>query len=1034
MSKIGAPERTVQNGVIKFFADAGGMAYRYIGNLKDQINKNTRTDDMMAFLHRKGYEDNVARRAVEEFTKIASDLSGGLYEANKRVYSLLRYGVKVKPAAGETPITVRMIDWDDPMTNDFAIAEEVTVLENAEKRPDLVIYVNGIALAVIELKKSTVSVAEAIRQNLTNQKTNFIEGFFSTVQLTIAGNPSEGVRYGTIYTPEKYYLEWKNDGCSEDEATLALVKKAQSINDELHKGLFSLLEKKRLLELVHDFIVFDAGVKKVCRYNQYYGVKAAQERLKSGRGGIIWHTQGSGKTLTMVWLANWIRSSLEDARVLLITDREELDEQLEKTFKNADESSIIRTKNSRELVDRLNRYDGGQLICSLIHKFGAHSEGATEKEVKEYIDEMNRSLPIDFSAKGNFYVFVDECHRTQSGKLHEAMKKLLGDAVFIGFTGTPFLRKNKRSSLEIFGGYIHTYKYDKAVDDKVVLDLRYEARDVEQRISSPDKIDEWFEAKTAGLNARAKAKLKKMWGNMQSVFSSKDRLKKIALDIKTDMDLKPRLASDLGNAMLVANDIYSAIRYWKIFTDELNFKKCAVVTSYRPSKGDLRTETSDIYEESAAEEKYKLFCEMFGAEDPEEYEKEAKQKFIDEPANMKLLIVVDKLLTGFDAPPCTYLYIDKKMQDITLFQAVCRVNRLDGEDKDFGYIVDYKQLFGALTDAVSKFTSLGAEGAFEGFDDEDISGLLKDRLAAGKKYLDETLDELDDLCDGVPMPREEKDFRRYFCGEDGQSEEEQEIHLKSREKLYRLVTRLIRAYGEIKGEMVEAGYTPDQCTSIGNKVVEYTNLRGVIGRASADFIDMKVYESDMRFLIDNYIMADDSKKIGSFDDYSLLDFISNKQDEDEPNTPGGHEAVAETIENNTRKKIVEKLTINPKYYERMSAILDKLIQERRAGTLQYKEMLAQYAELVTQLTKPEEDEAYPASVRHSEALRALYDNTGGNPELAIALDRAVRSSKESQFRGNTGKENKIKGSIYNIVKDKDEVERIFKIVCAQEEY
>ena len=401
------------------------------------------------------------------------------------------------------------------------------------------------------------------------------------------------------------------------------------------------------------------------------------------------------------------------------------------------DEQIVRSVSGRDLLDRLNHY-GDRLLCSLIHKFGKKG-GEAEADYDRYIEELLAALPKDFSAKGEIVVFVDECHRTQSGKLHRAMKAILPSAVFIGFTGTPLLRKDKKTSLEVFGGYIHTYKFNEAVRDGVVLDLRYEARDIPQDISSQDKIDAWFETRTVGLTPRAKAKLKAHWGTLQKVFSSRSRLEKIANDIIFDFATKPRLMDGEGNALLVAGSVYAACKYYEIFQSK-GFHKCAIISSYEPNPGDVRTEAVSDEEDTEAFEKYEIYLKMVGLEPGAEtkniagrveaFEQEAKRKFVEEPANMKLLIVVDKLLTGFDAPPCTYLYIDKAMHDHGLFQAICRVNRLDGESKDFGYIVDYKQLFGDLSEAVNTYTS----GAFEDYDAEDVAGLLKDRTEEAEKY------------------------------------------------------------------------------------------------------------------------------------------------------------------------------------------------------------------------------------------------------------------------------------------------------------
>jgi type I restriction enzyme R subunit len=992
-------------------------------------------DRLYAYLTGKGgYSEKLAQRAIDELVRTAGNLQHGLYDANKQVYGLLKYGAKVVEEAGEAPKTVFFINYSDPTKNDFAIAEEVTVVGENTKRPDLVIYVNGIALAVIELKRSSVSVAEGIRQNLTNQKAHFIEKFFTTMQFCMAGNDSEGLRYGTLLTPEKHYYEWQDDGFAEfpherSETDVLIEEKSRDIQNPLDKQIFAMFYKRRFLDLVHNFIIFDKGIKKVCRYNQYYAIKRAQYRLtEEKRGGIIWHTQGSGKTLSMIWLSKWILANNPTARVLIVTDREELDDQVEKAYKGVDEN-IVRTKSGADLVAKLNSYEY-PLICSLIHKFGKNGGEATDKDIDKYIEEIKKALPADYSAKGNFVVFVDECHRTQSGKLHIAMKTIIPDGIFVGFTGTPLLKRDKKTSLETFGGYIHTYKFDEAVRDGVVLDLRYEYRDIPQEIKSQDKIDTWFEIKTKGLTPRAQARLKSMWATMQKVFSSRSRLEKIALDIKFDFETKSRLMDGNGNAMLVAGSVYAACKYYEIF-QQIGFKKCAIITSYEPQAGDLRTDTVSDDEETETFAKYEIYQKMLGDQSVEDFEKEVKRKFINEPANMKLLIVVDKLLTGFDAPPCTYLYIDKAMHDHGLFQAICRVNRLDDESKDFGYIVDYKQLFGDLADAINTYTV----GAFEDYDKEDVDGLIKNRLEASKNFFFEVLDALDELCEGVAMPRSELDYIHYFCGENGVDPYNDDAFARSREMLYKLVSRFIRAFAEFKPRMDDAGVASDDQAKLDDRVNMYIRLREIIGRASGDFLDYKQYEPGMRHLIDNYIVADDAEKIAMFDDFTLLDFILAQEDKlTKDGDKKDQDSAAEAIENNIRKKVVQRIVINPAYYSKMSEVLEQLILERKQGVISYTQLLERYLELAKNVTVPEDNDRYPESIRKSGAMRTFYDNCGEDEKMAIRLHRAVMSSKTDDFRNNPVKEIRIKRAMYQVLKDDDMVERLYKIVVEQEEY
>ena len=327
------------------------------------------------------------------------------------------------------------------------------------------LYINGIAVAVIELKNSYVSIGDGIRQLLSNQQPEFNEWFFSTVQIVFAGNDSEGLRYGAIGTEEKYFLKWKED-------------EADNTRFKLDKYLLKMCRKERLIELMHDFVLFDGGMKKLPRVHQYFGVKAAQEHVNAYKGGIIWHTQGSGKSIVMVLLAKWILENKPNARVLILTDRDELDKQIERVFTDTGEA-IYRTSSGHDLMAQLGQAKP-RLLCSLVHKFG--KKGVDDFDA--FIEELKKQPS---PAVGELFIFVDECHRTQSGKLHKTMKALLPGAVFIGFTGTPLLKQDKQTSLEVFGGYIHTYKFGEAVEDEVVLDLVYEARDIPQELGSPAK-------------------------------------------------------------------------------------------------------------------------------------------------------------------------------------------------------------------------------------------------------------------------------------------------------------------------------------------------------------------------------------------------------------------------------------------------------------------------------------------------------------------------------------------------------------------
>ena len=1035
MSAVGDPEIRTQRSVVEFFRDS--LGYSYLGHWQDCPRDSCiETARLVGWLKHQGHGAGLANKALHQFTQ-ASVLSGSktLYDANREVYDLLRYGVKVKPDPSARSITVPLIDWKNVANNEFCIAEEVTVIGPNTKRPDIVLYVNGIALVVLELKRSTVSVTEGIRQNLDSQKKEFIESFFATVQLVLAGSETEGLRYGVIGTPEKHWLHWK-----EAEAHLVVG------DNRLLRELNSLCSKQRLLEIVHDFIVFDSGTKKTCRHNQYFGVKAAQAKVQRREGGIIWHTQGSGKSLTMVWLAKWINEKIPNGRVLIVTDRTELDEQIERVFKGVSED-IHRTMSGADLASALN---GGHdwLIGSLIHKFAPSGE-LSDQDLAKYLDQVTNSLSSDFHPPGEIFVFVDECHRTQSGRLHHAMKSLLPNAMLVGFTGTPLLKEDKRRSIETFGPYIHTYKYDEAVGDGVVLDLRYEVRDIDQIVTSPGKIDEWFEAKTKGLTDSARAQIKQRWGNLQSVESSEDRLRKIVADICLDMSIRDRLNSGLGNAILVAANIYSAYRLFEIFEQTELAGKCAVVTSYRPSATEIKGEETGEGK-TEKQRQYEICRRMLAAhfneaEDTamhkaERYEQEVKRRFVEEPNQMKIVIVVDMLLTGFDAPPATCLYIDKKMQDHGLFQAICRVNRRDTDDKEYGYIIDYKDLFRSLEQSIRDYTG----EAFEGYEREDVEGLLKDRLEQGRARLEESLEEIRALCEPVERPRDNAAYLRFFCAVDSGDVEQLKHNESNRVMLYKLAGMLLRAYTSLANEMHDAGYSSCEAAKIKAEVKHYEDVRRTVKLASGDYVDMKMYEPAMRHLLDMYIRAEDSKILSKFDDRTLVELIVEQGgkaiDSLPDNIRENPELAAEAIENNVRRLIVDRTPVNPRYYEKMSKLLDDLIQQRRKAAADYKAYLAELVALAKQVTNPEQGAPPPPEI-NTPALGALfanlpehYDSEETRVAKTVALDSAIRDTRKADWRENRFKRREVRNAIRSLLESDEDADKMFEIVEAQDEY
>jgi type I restriction enzyme R subunit len=1046
MSDLGKPERATQTRLVALFRDE--LGYRYLGDRTDRLhNSNVEEGTLTDYLTSAGYTAEQINRALHCLRTEASNPSRSLYDNNKAVYSRLRYGAGVQTEAGKPSETIKFINWDEPAKNDFAIAEEVTLRGPLERRPDLILYLNGIAVGVIELKNSHTSIGNGIRQLLSNQQKEFNEWFFTTVQIVIAGNDSEGLRYGTIKTGEKYFLQWK-----EDEADNSRFK--------LDKYILKICRKERLIELLHDFVLFDGGVKKLPRVHQYFGIKAAQKHVATLTGGIIWHTQGSGKSIVMVLLAKWILENRAKARVLILTDRDELDKQIERVFSDSGES-IYRTSSGQDLMAQLGQAKP-RLLCSLVHKFGR--KGVDDFDA--FIAELKKQPS---PAVGEVFVFVDECHRTQTGKLHKTMKALLPGAVFIGFTGTPLLKEDKATSLEVFGGYIHTYKFNEGVADGVVLDLVYEARDIEQALGSPQKVDAWFEAKTQGLNNWQKAALREQWGTMQRVLSSRSRMERVVADIVFDFGVKPRLSSQKGNAILVASSIFEACKYFELF-QKTGFKgQCAVVTSYNPHAQDVTLEETGANTETDKQFLYNTYTALLkdvaqkaGKTKTESYEDAVKELFQKQPANMRLLVVVDKLLTGFDAPSCTYLYIDKSMQDHGLFQAICRTNRLDGDDKTFGYIVDYKDLFQKLVNE----KGTGALQVYTAELDDTAGGasaevLMQDRLQKGRERLDQALETITLLCDPVQPPKGELEHIHYFCG-NTEIPGDLTAHEAQRVALYKATAALVRAYANIADDLPRAGYNDSQIFTIKQDIEGNLKLREIIRQASGETIDLKAYEADMRHLIDTYIEAKDPRKISDFGEVGLLELIVKSGMADAINSlpegiKGSRSAVAETIANNVRSKIIKDHLNDPAFYDKMSALLTEILADLRAKRIDYEEFLRRVAVLAAQVQQGTADNT-PEPLRKSPGLRAIYNQLerefadekeaaveeppgsfeGKTPnpvlDVSIRIDSAVRTKRPDGWRGVLAKEREVKRLIHDIIPDPAKVERLFIIIKAQTEY
>ncbi len=982
-------EREYQDKVVQLFTKE--LQYDYLGKLQYGKDKNCLDNgqknspiiesELREFLKKSGknytqFQIEEAVRQVKKEAELTDSRKGALLKVNNELYERLIYYYQIQPEADKPHENVYLFDFDNPLANRFAIAEEVSYtdrLTGSNSRPDLVVYVNGIALAVIELKRSTVSLDEGIKQNLSNESA-LIPSFFTTVQFTVAASDKNGFKYATIHTPQKFWCPWKTDN----------HKVGEKLSDMDSFRLF--FNKQTFFDLFRYGVINDGGTKKVMRPHQYYALKAAMPRLKEKASGVIWHSQGSGKSLTMVWLAKYIHRNFENPRVLVITDRSELDVQIRNTFLNADES-IHQARTSDDLLDTLQKGEPW-LVCSLIHKFGRHIDPNTGKEVigdddapipletylKDLMNIINTKYQGHFETKGrNKFVFVDECHRTQGGRLHEAMRAIMGDDVmFIGFTGTPLLHDQKqkggylqykkvRKETQVkFGPFIHTYLHKEAIEDKVILDLQYEARNVEQQISNEKKLDEKKDELLKGVKIEDRERIIDRWATLEKVYSSKERIERIGYSILDDMSQYP-LNQDWSNAMLVAGNIFSAYRYYRFFcttsTNTYLRGKCAVVTSYNPTDYDLRkqddgddaTENENEFKNEMAKQTYK----DAGVSNAQQYEAWAKNLFIKAPSQMKLLIVVDKLLTGFDAPSATYLYIDKDMRDHNLFQAICRVNRLgtdlkaDKDDpnsatifthKDFGRIVDFKILFNNIKNAITQFND--PDGGLGGYDEADIEGLLEDAISKNRKRLNAALEAYQSL-KGVWESKEIKGADavvEYYTPfpPTNMDEEERKTKLEEakmqREAFYKIAETLGAAYANIADYILRAGYSEEEADKIHKQVSEAISLRNRVKQASGDDFDVKALDPKMRELLDRFIRAEDAENlIPANTDFSFLDLLESDADvtaKETEDKAGSKKAAAEIIVAKARAVINDwnskDKAQSESFAKRLQAIIDEV--------------------------------------------------------------------------------------------------------------
>ena len=866
-------------------------------------------------------------KAVDELAVVS--LNEGLMVANERITNLLLLGTSLEENLEDgtrRSFSFKFIDFENLQNNDFYVTEEFEVSRVSQsdaqkhRRPDLVLFINGIPIVVIELKKSSVSFENGIKQLEKEQGKDEIAHLFKYIQLTIAANGS-GARYGTTGTPFKFYSVWKEQDEVKAKESLKSVINGREVS-ALDMTLFALLSKDRLLRLVGHYIVFDKRMKKVCRYQQFFAIEETLKRVSAKKdgaraGGLIWHTQGSGKSLTMVMLTKLLKQIYINSKIIVVTDRIDLDGQIHETFENTDVKAG-RASSGSDLIEKLQ--SGVSVITTLVHKF---------EKVK------NQKVVI---RDGDIFVLVDESHRTQGGDLHKAMKKALPLACYIGFTGTPLLKREKNSFAK-FGGEIHRYTIDDAVKDGAVLPLLYEGRYVGQEVLDPDGLTRKFDLISRELGDEAKRDLQQKWARFERVASSEQRLELIAVDINEH--IKKTLKESGFKAMLATQRKYDAIKYHEIFEEFGEIKSAYVISSneHEELEGGHKEYVAKAWQDT---------IRGYGSE--EEYLKHVKDEFIygDE---IDLLIVVDKLLTGFDAPRASTLYIDKQLKEHNLLQAIARVNRLyDG--KDYGYIIDYRGLLGELDQALTSYASLS------GFDPEDITGAVIDvrsEIIKAKTYYT----HLDDLFSSVKF---KDDLESYVAVlEDVQKRDDFKEWLSQFARAFKLALSSEKIYDILSEEEIKA---------YKQRVKFYNELRKAVQLRYHEACDFGKYEAQMQKLLDTYVNAQ------GINELTKLVNIFEAEFDDEVQRVEGKNAKADTIISAVSAVVKEKMDSNPAFYKSIAQQIQDIIDEYKAKRLSEEEKLTKaklLKDLITGALKPNEDR-YPKEFNGKKILFAIYDN------------------------------------------------------------
>ncbi len=964
------------------------LGYKYISEEQNKILRSNNLADVIFkdILTKKLNEINNYEYKGETYKFSAStigqavkdlneDLVTGLISTNEKIYDLLTLGKSYQENmvdGSKRSFDIKYIDFEHPENNDFYITEEFSVLSMNGKdyaRPDIVLFVNGIPLAVIECKDSSVPIIQAISQTIRNQKPDYIPQLFKFIQIVMAANKNE-TKYATCGTPDKFWSSWNEQDIEKQNKTLEKVVIGRHITKQ-DRDIVSLFEKKRFLELIKDFIIFEAGQKKICRYQQYFAVKAMLDRIKKERkGGVVWHTQGSGKSITMVYITKKLMedNEIKNPQVVVVTDRVDLDAQIHKTF-NRIGIEAARATTGNNLVD-LIKNEKNRVITTVVNKF--------ETVVKS-------GVTVDAL---NTFILVDEGHRTQYGEINRRMQEVFKGAIYISFTGTPIMKKD-RNIFKKFGGLIHKYSLDDALKDKAIVPLIYEGKMVDQDVSK-EAIDMRLDMLTRNLTKEQKLEVMKKWSKFEKVASSEQRLELIAWDIANNFN--QTLKGTGFNAMLACNKKVEAVKYYNIFREEFPELEVAVVISppdMIEGEGSIDEDTNDIVK--------KFYVNAIANyKNEEEYEDIIKSKFIN--GDIDILIVVDKLLTGFDAPRASTLYLDKQIKEHNLLQAIARVNRLcDG--KDYGYIVDYRGLLGELDKALTMYKDAGLED----FEENDIRSSVY--------YIDTEIDNMFKAYDSL-----KEIFKNIKNKEDL---EEYEILLED-EKIRKDFYDKLCKFGSILGVILPSDRAyykigKEKIAELRKALAFYQKLRATVKLRYSESIDHKEYEAKMQKLLDNYVVAKDMMRITE-----PVNITDTENFEKELEKIPSDRGKADMIRTRLTKTISEKTKEDPAYYKKFSTRIEETIEDYRNRRISDSEYLDKMQDIRNDFIKGNSGIRYPSNIT-TENSRAFYGviydkliprmkenaNIEEIGEIALHIQKEIESKIKRDWHYNTDIHNEI---------------------------